>query len=38
MTTRRALILAAPIWFAATLASVSATTAPLDVVYYYLPG
>jgi hypothetical protein len=38
MTTRRALLFAAPIWFAATLASVSAATAPLDVVYYYLPG
>jgi hypothetical protein len=36
--TRRALLFAAPILFAATLASSSAATAPLEVTYYYLPG
>jgi hypothetical protein len=38
MTTRRALLFAAPILFAASLAAVSAAPAPLEVTYYYLPG
>jgi hypothetical protein len=38
MTTRRALLFAAPILFAAALASVSAATAPFEVTYFYLPG